>query len=84
VSGYRSSNPLPTEAQFNLKGYSQLPDGMATDDPRYMAHADYPPGLGAPQWDVEHLGQANLAWLADVRPGGLTFTFPAMQLRPLI
>jgi hypothetical protein len=74
--------PLPTGGQFDLKGYTQLPGGMSTVDVGYQQHADYPPGLGAPQWDLARLGQGNLAWLADVLPGQ-RFAFPANQLRQL-
>jgi hypothetical protein len=37
---------LPLAHQFDLKGYSQTPDGMPYTGGRY------PPGLGANQWDL--------------------------------
>jgi hypothetical protein len=38
---------LPTEDQFELKGYSQCPDGQ-----NWTSASDYPPGRGAPQWRI--------------------------------
>ena len=38
---------LPTEDQFELKGYTQTPDGR-----NWTPRSDYPPGLGAPQWRI--------------------------------
>jgi hypothetical protein len=38
---------LPTEDQFELKGYTQCPDGQ-----NWSPASDYPAGLGAPQWRI--------------------------------
>jgi hypothetical protein len=38
---------LPTEDQFELKGYTQCPDGQ-----NWSPTSDYPAGLGAPQWRI--------------------------------
>lgn len=39
---------LPAPAEFELKGYSQCPDGET-----WTSASDYPPGLGAAQWRVK-------------------------------
>jgi hypothetical protein len=38
---------LPTITEFELKGYSQCPDGKP-----WTAESKYPAGLGVPQWQV--------------------------------
>jgi hypothetical protein len=38
---------LPMVDQFELKGYSQCPDGQ-----NWTPASDYPAGLGAPQWRI--------------------------------
>lgn len=38
---------LPTETEFELRGYSQCPDGKP-----WTADSTYPAGRGAPQWEV--------------------------------
>lgn len=44
-------DPLPLPAQFELRGYSQCPAGVATDMPAYIPHSGCPPGLGA-LWEL--------------------------------
>lgn len=39
---------LPTAAEFELKGYSQCPDGKP-----WTVDSNYPSGLGAAQWRVK-------------------------------
>jgi hypothetical protein len=65
--------PLPGIAEFDLKGYTQTPGGVPTDSSVYVAHAGYPPGLGAPQWDLARVQQSRLLHLASV-PAGRTFS----------
>ncbi|WP_132255609.1 hypothetical protein [Methylobacterium segetis] len=72
-------SPLPNRGSFDLKGYTQCPGGVPTDSPAYVSHPVYPPGLGAPQWDLARVPQSHLIWLATVRPGA-TFSFPARNL----
>jgi hypothetical protein len=38
---------LPTADQFKLRAYTQLPAGRT-----YVSGEKYPPGLGAPQWEL--------------------------------
>lgn len=60
--------PLPTSDQFDLRGYTHTPEGIPTD--KKVPHPDYPPGLGAPQWDLARVEQAkHLKWLSTVLPG---------------
>jgi hypothetical protein len=56
---------LPNEDQFELKGYSQCPDGQ-----NWTPASDYPAGLGAPQWRIlpNTFVQSRVA--AVVEPGG--------------
>jgi hypothetical protein len=60
--------PLPAPHQFELRGYTQLPGGVPTNAPGYTAHADYPPGAGAPQWELSDHLQSNLSRLASLGP----------------
>lgn len=62
-------DPLPSAAQFEFRSYSTLPGGIATDDPAYRAHPDYPPGLGVPQWELVDYPQDLLVPLASLGPG---------------
>ena len=71
--------PIPTSDQFELRGYTQLPDGYSTSEPDYKAHPDYPPGSGVPQWDLHKYKQDQLKHLASVKPGE-KFTFPVAKL----
>jgi hypothetical protein len=73
--------PLPTAAQFELRGYSQLPGGVATNDPAYRAHPAYPPGLGAPQWELTGYPQSGLRHIATVNPGQ-RFAYRVADLPP--
>lgn len=38
---------FPAEDEFELKGYTQTPDGQ-----NWTPASDYPPGAGAPQWRI--------------------------------
>lgn len=71
--------PLPGKPAFELRGYTQLPGGMATDDVLYKPHPAYPPGLGAPQWDLTRCSQAQLHHLATVGPNEM-FRYPVRLL----
>jgi hypothetical protein len=75
--------PLPTARQFELRGYTQLPGGVATNDPAYQPHPSYPPGLGAPQWDLTNYPQSGLHHLATVNPGQ-RFAYRVASLPPPI
>jgi hypothetical protein len=59
--------PLPGPTQFRLSGYSQTPEGISTAIKPH--HPDYPPGLGAPQWELMGYSQRGLVLLAEVQPG---------------
>jgi hypothetical protein len=61
-------DPLPQPAQFELRGYSQCPAGVATNTRGYIPHPGYPPGLGAPQWELLGYPQTGLKWIASVAP----------------
>ena len=56
---------LPRENQFELKGYSQCPDGQS-----WTPASDYPAGLGAPQWRVLPNTFIPSKVAALVEPGG--------------
>ena len=56
---------LPTEDQFELRGYTQTPDGQNWD-PSSL----YPPGLGAPQWRILPNTLVPSRVAAAVQPGG--------------
>ena len=72
-------SPLPKPDQFTLRGYTQLPGGVATNDPAYKAHDTYPPGLGAPQWELHGYPHGAMQPLATVKPGQ-RFTYPVSKL----
>lgn len=55
---------LPTSAEFELKGYSQCPDGKP-----WEAGSKYPPGLGAAQWRVQRNTYIASRLAAIVEPG---------------
>lgn len=74
--------PLPRPDEFELRGYSQCPAGLATDDPAYVSHPLYPPGLGAPQWDLAGVSQARLKLLIRVQRGEV-FSYDVKRLAPL-
>ena len=74
--------PLPEPGEFELRGYTQCPGGVPTDAPGYVAHPIYPPGLGAPQWDLARVPQSRLVWLARV-PCGQPFRYEARRLPPI-
>ncbi len=61
--------PLPKAHQFELRGYSNTPAGVSTSDPLYVPHALYPPGYGAPQWDLCFYDQSHLLHLLTLGPG---------------
>jgi hypothetical protein len=56
---------LPTAAEFELKGYSQCPDGKV-----WSPESEYPPGLGAAQWRVQRNTYIASRLAAIVEPGG--------------
>ena len=74
--------PLPGPHEFELRGYSQCPAGLATDDLAYVSHPLYPPGLGAPQWDLAGVSQARLKLLTRVQRGEF-FSYDVKRLAPL-
>lgn len=57
---------LPTVDEFELKGYSQCPDGTT-----WTPASAYPPGLGAPQWKVKYNSGIPSRLAAIVEPGGV-------------
>jgi hypothetical protein len=59
-------DPLPSADQFELRGYTQLPDGVPQRNGKVVDER-YPPGLGAPQWDLKGYPQSGLKWLATVQ-----------------
>jgi hypothetical protein len=69
--------PLPAPTQFRLSGYTQTPEGISTAIK--TAHPDYPPGLGAPQWELVGHSQQALSLLAEVTPGQ-KFAYPVVNL----
>jgi hypothetical protein len=72
--------PLPSAEEFDLRGYTHTPEGIPTDVK--TPHPDYPPGQGAPQWDLSRVDQQrHLRWIATV-PAGTRFSFLAMSLTP--
>lgn len=44
-------NRLPTSEEFELRGYTNTPDGKTYVEG--VSNPDYPPGLGAPQWQLK-------------------------------
>lgn len=62
-------DPLPKEHEFTLCGYSQTPAGMSTSHKDYVAHPLYPPGEGAPQWDLCYYDQSHLIHILTLEPG---------------
>jgi len=75
--------PLPGPAEFNLRGYTQTPGGVATSDPKYVADPEYPPGEGVPEWHLSAVLQSRLVLLADVSPG-IKFHFNVAALPPAV
>jgi hypothetical protein len=74
-------DPLPLLPQFELRGYSQCPAGVSTSTPGYIPHPGYPPGLGAPQWELSGYPQSGLKLIASVLTGQ-RFTYLAARLPP--
>lgn len=70
---------LPNASEFDLKGYTQTPAGIATDDAGYVPNAAYPPGTGGPQWDLARVPQSRLVHIATV-PAGQVFGVPLAKL----
>jgi hypothetical protein len=76
-------DPLPQPAQFELRGYSQCPAGISTNALGYIPHPGYPPGLGAPQWELLGYPQTGLKWIASVAPGQrLSYQASSLPARP--
>lgn len=71
--------PLPTATQFELRAYTHLPGGVATDDPAYRPHPDYVPGYGAPQWELTSYPQSGLRHIGTANPGQ-RFSYPVANL----
>lgn len=61
-------DPLPSADQFEFRAYSYLPDGKPQIDGKVVNPA-YPPGEGAPQWELSGYPQSGLKWLAAAQPG---------------
>ena len=61
-------DPLPSAEQFELRAYSYLPAGVPQVNGRVLNEA-YPPGEGAPQWELANYPQSGLRWLTAVQPG---------------
>jgi hypothetical protein len=55
---------FPTAEEFDLRGYTQCPDGKA-----WTPASDYPPGLGAPQWKVRKNSFIPSRIVAVIPPG---------------
>jgi hypothetical protein len=72
-------DPLPQPSQFDLRGYTQCPAGVPTDAPGYVPHPGYPPGLGAPQWELSGYPQYGLKKIATVE-AGQAFSYPVAKL----
>ncbi|MBP2293212.1 hypothetical protein [Azospirillum rugosum] len=68
---------LPNLHQFDIRGYSQCPAGISTDvmEPDPM----YPPGLGAPQWELKRETPMRARHIATVLPGQV-FSYPYSKL----
>lgn len=74
-------NPLPLPEQFELRGYTQTPAGVSTSAAHYVPVPGFPPGLGAPQWELKRVSQSALKWIATVNPGQ-RFTYHPSGWRP--
>ena len=74
-------DPLPQPVEFELRGYTQTPAGIATNAPGYIPHPAYPPGHGVPQWELLGYPQTGLRWIASVAPGQ-RFVYQASLLPP--
>jgi hypothetical protein len=72
--------PLPIPDEFDLRGYTQTPGGVATDHEDYRPHPEYPPGHGAPEWHLARVSQNRLVHLANVPPG-VSFKFMVATLQ---
>jgi hypothetical protein len=55
---------LPSAGEFELRGYSQCPDGKP-----WEPGSKYPPGLGVPQWRVKPNSYVASRLVAIVEPG---------------
>jgi hypothetical protein len=73
--------PLPQPSEFRLSGYTNTPEGVSTTIK--PAHVDYPPGLGAPQWELTSVPPSSLQLLASVGPGQI-FRYAVNALPPPI
>ncbi len=59
--------PLPAPDQFLFRGYSYLPAGVPQIDGQVI-DTRYPPGSGAPQWELKTYPQSGLRWLRTILP----------------
>jgi hypothetical protein len=55
---------LPREDEFDLRGYTQCPDGEV-----WTPKSEYPAGLGAPQWCIRRDAAIPSRLVAVVQPG---------------
>jgi hypothetical protein len=55
---------LPREDEFDLRGYSQCPNGEP-----WTPESDYPPGAGVAQWQVKRNTFIPSRLVAIIRPG---------------
>ena len=56
---------VPTVSEFELRGHTQCPAGE-----NWTEASDYPPGLGAPQWEVTKNAYIPCRLAAIVEPAG--------------
>ena len=62
-------SPLPKLQEFKLRGYTQTPAGIPTDDKEYEDNPEYPPGTGVPEWYLYIVSQKRLVHIGDAPPG---------------
>jgi len=55
---------IPKEGHFELRSYTQRPDGRA-----YEPGEKYPPGTGAPQWQIDKNQPIRATMIGEVKPG---------------
>eukprot|EP01037_Dinobryon_pediforme_P012874 gene12874-12973_t len=64
-AGVYRVDPLPSPDQFEFRSYSYLPAGVPQIDGKVL-NPDYPPGSGAPQWELTEYPQSGLRLLAEL------------------
>jgi hypothetical protein len=75
-------DPLPGPDEFEMKGYSPVPDGTCIDPVGGVSHPLYPPGLGAPQWTLSPRARSRLVLIARVPPGEV-LAYETRRLAPI-